>query len=109
MGGSSQIRVRVAAPGDREAIQKLLVEAYEEYEHLLPEGRWEEYREEMRESAADDRPLARIVAEYDGEIVGAVQLYMSAKEAYGLPELQIDTPIIRYLSVLPKARGKGVA
>ncbi|GED52315.1 GNAT family N-acetyltransferase [Brevibacillus borstelensis] len=109
MGGSSPIRVRVAAPGDREAIQKLLVEAYEEYEHLLPEGRWEEYREELRESAADDRPLARIVAEYDGEIVGAVQLYMSAKEAYGLPELQIDTPIIRYLSVLPKARGKGVA
>ncbi|WP_340258972.1 GNAT family N-acetyltransferase [Brevibacillus borstelensis] len=109
MGVTSQIRVRMAAPEDREAIQKLLVEAYEEYEHLLPEGRWAEYREELRESAMDDRPLARIIAECAGEIVGAVQLYVSAEAAYGMPELDIHTPIVRYLSVLPKARGKGVA
>lgn len=55
------------------------------------------------------RSIARIVAVLEGRIVGSVQLFTSSEAAYGLPNLNIHTPIIRLLAVAPQARGKGIA
>lgn len=109
MARATEIRIREADSHDREAFQQLMLEAYKEYERLLSAAKWEKYQEEMRRSVEGDGPAARLVAEMDGEMVGCVQLYTSSEAAYGLPEIGIHAPIIRFLSVLPKARGRGVA
>ncbi len=103
------LRIRDALDGDREAIQAVSLEAYEQYAEVMSPDKWELYRESIRNSVYGDGPTARIVAEWDGEIVGSVLLFVSSDKAYGLPQLGIEDPIIRLLSVSPRARGKGVA
>ncbi|MUG69971.1 MULTISPECIES: GNAT family N-acetyltransferase [Paenibacillus] len=101
--------IRDAAEGDGEVIRAVALAAYEQYADTLPKKRWEAYRESIAGSVDGDGPEARIVAELNGEIVGSVLLFISSEKAYGKPELGIDGPIIRLLSVAPSARGKGVA
>jgi len=104
------IRIRDANLSDKEAIERVMLDAYEQYATILPADRWRAYRESIQGSVDGDRPIARIVAETDGgELVGSVQLYVGSADAYGRPELGIDAPIIRLLSVSPKARGQGIA
>ncbi|MDQ0901220.1 MULTISPECIES: GNAT family N-acetyltransferase [unclassified Paenibacillus] len=106
---ASVIQIREARAEDRGVIRQLLAEAYGQYQSVLsPEG-WELYKENILASVDGDAPTARIVAEVDGEIVGSSLLYHSSEVAYGLPELNIQTPIIRLLAVSPQARGKGIA
>ncbi|MCC3371736.1 GNAT family N-acetyltransferase [Cohnella sp. REN36] len=103
------IRIRDAVPADATAIRDLLLEAYGQYETQFPEGRWAPYRDELIESVTREGPLARIVAESDGRIVGSILLFDSGDSAYGMPSLAIDTPVIRLLAVAREARGRGIA
>ncbi|WP_042164081.1 GNAT family N-acetyltransferase [Paenibacillus gorillae] len=103
------IIIRDAEDKDRDAILALMLESYGQYEKVMPGDGWLQYAESIRESVDREGPVARIVAELDGEIVGSVQMFTSSETAYGAPELGIDTPIIRLLATSPKARGKGVA
>lgn len=103
------ITIRDANPGDRAALEKHLVEAYRQYEQRLSAARWELYKEEMQKSVSGEKALAIIVAEAEDEIVGSVQLFASSQTAYGRPDLAIHTPIIRFLAVSPRARGRGIA
>ncbi|MBW7475351.1 GNAT family N-acetyltransferase [Paenibacillus oenotherae] len=103
------IVVRDAADHDREAIEAVLLEAYSQYELLLPAERWEQYKIDIVKATTSAAVKARLVAELDGAIVGSVFLYASSEAAYGLPELSINTPIMRLLAVAKGARGRGVA
>ncbi|CAH1203662.1 hypothetical protein PAECIP111893_02028 [Paenibacillus plantiphilus] len=103
------IVTRDAADTDREAIKAVLVNAYSQYEVVLPTERWEQYKVDILNSVSNTGVKARIVAELDGKIVGSVFLYASSEAAYGLPELNINTPIMRLLAVAIDARGLGVA
>lgn len=105
----SEIRIRDANIQDRERIQEHLIEAYQQYEKLMPAAKWERYKEEIRESVEGNRTIAFLVAGFDHEIVGSVQLFASSEAAYDRPELEIHSPIIRFLAVSPRARGHGIA
>jgi GNAT superfamily N-acetyltransferase len=109
MANTKEVIIREALESDREAIAKVLLEAYSQYALHLPEPSWIEYRDSILSSVYVDGPAARIVAEIDKEIVGSVQLYLSSEAAYGRPELGIHSPIIRLLAVAPGARGLGIA
>ncbi|MFC6454590.1 MULTISPECIES: GNAT family N-acetyltransferase [Paenibacillus] len=109
MGSLSTLTIRDAAASDREAIQHLMLAAYVQYEAVMAPPRWEAYREGILAAVDNEKAIATLVAEQDGEIVGSVQMFVSSEAAYGRPELEIHTPIIRLLSVLPSARGQGVA
>ncbi|QRG70459.1 GNAT family N-acetyltransferase [Brevibacillus choshinensis] len=109
MRESDPITIRDAVAGDRERLEKHLIEAYRQYEQKLSAKRWELYKEEMKRSVAGERTFAFLVAGLGDEIVGSVQLFASSEAAYGKPELAIHSPIIRFLAVSPNARGKGIA
>ncbi|MDH6350241.1 MULTISPECIES: GNAT family N-acetyltransferase [Brevibacillus] len=103
------IRIRDARGEDQEQIKQHLLEAYTQYEQLLSVERWTRYKQEIEESAQGRQTIAFLVADWGDEIVGSVQLFASAQSAYNRPELEIHTPIIRFLAVSPKARGNRIA
>ncbi|KWX70298.1 GCN5 family acetyltransferase [Paenibacillus riograndensis] len=109
MSNSKEILIRNAVDSDRDAIAKVLLEAYGQYAAELPEPFWAEYRRSILDSVHGTAPYARIVAEIDNRIVGSVLLFLSSEEAYGRPELGIRSPIIRLLAVSPSVRGRGIA
>lgn len=109
MTTAHEVIIRDAQEWEQENIAQLMVEAYQQYALDLPEARWVEYRDSIRNSAYGSGPHARLVAEINGEIVGSVQLFLSSEAAYGKPEMGIQSPIIRLLAVSPAARGRGIA
>ncbi|MFC0215919.1 GNAT family N-acetyltransferase [Paenibacillus chartarius] len=109
MGNASALQIRDAVPADRDSIRQVALSAYEQYAAVMPEERWLAYRESIAGSVDGEGPMARFVAELDGEIVGSALLFMSSEQAYGRPELAIGGAIVRLLAVAPGARGKGVA
>lgn len=109
MSATESLTIRDVTSEDREQVLKVLLDAYGQYEQVLPADKWELYRQAIIASFDQEGPEARIVAESDGSIVGSVQLFISSASAYGAPELGITGPIIRYLAVSPGQRGKGIA
>jgi GNAT superfamily N-acetyltransferase len=104
----SEVVIRDAADGDREAIREVLLAAYEQYSRVLSEERWNEYRRSIFSSVDTPGPTAWLVAEREGRIVGSATLFSSSLVAYG-QDLGIESPIVRLLAVSPEARGKGIA
>ncbi|MFC5449338.1 GNAT family N-acetyltransferase [Paenibacillus aestuarii] len=109
MGVFETLRIRNAQAADQEAIRSVALAAYEQYASDLPKDRWDAYRESIARSVEGDGPEARLVAELGGRIVGSALLFVGSERAYGLPALHIEGPILRLLSVVPWARGRGVA
>lgn len=108
MSGKAVI-IRNAELADCDATREVLMDAYSQYEQVLPEPLWNQYKESILASVDGAATKARLVAVLDGEVVGSVFLFDSSEAAYGLPDLHIHSPIIRLLAVSKKARGYGVA
>ncbi|MFC5653841.1 GNAT family N-acetyltransferase [Paenibacillus solisilvae] len=106
---SQSIIVREAQDSERDAVRQVVLDAYQQYEQTLSPERWDEYKRNIHASIDQAATKARLVAVLDNEIVGSVFLFDSSAVAYGLPDLDIDNPIIRLLAVSQKARGLGVA
>ncbi|OZB95981.1 GNAT family N-acetyltransferase [Paenibacillus sp. XY044] len=104
-----ELILRDAKDSERELIAEVMLESYQQYAFDMPQDRWEQYRDSIRNSVYGDVPYARIVAEIDGRIIGSVLMFLSSEAAYGNPEMGIHSPIIRLLAVHPSARGRGVA
>ncbi|MED4403450.1 GNAT family N-acetyltransferase [Metabacillus fastidiosus] len=107
---SNQILISELVDEEREIVRSLLIESYQQYEeeYSAPEL-WQEYLENIR-SSVDNPYIDKIFVAKDGEeILGTIQIFKSSEEAYGKPELQIFSPIIRLLAVHPNARSRGVA
>ncbi|MFB3820159.1 MAG: GNAT family N-acetyltransferase [Candidatus Methylomirabilales bacterium] len=103
------LRVRDAAPTDRDAIVTVTLSAYREYAALMPEI-WERYRQNILETLAAVEPAAQIVAEQDGRIVGTVLLY-PAGSLLADGEDRAATrvhPEVRLLAVAPAVRRRGI-
>lgn len=109
MTATPKIIIRDAEEFEQEAIAQVMLEAYQQYASVLPEQRWIQYRDSIRNSVYGKAAHARIVAVLDGEIVGSVQMFLSSEDAYGNPEMGIRSPIIRLLAVSSACRGKGIA
>lgn len=109
MTGGRGLNVRQATAGDRIPLQKVLLDAYGEYEAVLPGQRWEEYKASILQAVDEGSLSVKLVAERDGAAIGSVFLFDSSEAAYGLPDLNIQSPIIRLLAVIREARGTGAA
>lgn len=105
-----QIEIEDLLEEDKEAVRQLLVKSYAEYESNYQDPAvWQSYLNDIQ-SAVDNPTVDRVfVAKHDSKIVGSVQLFQSAEQAYKGWDLQIPSPIIRFLAVDPNARGLGVA
>jgi ribosomal protein S18 acetylase RimI-like enzyme len=103
------LHIRDAGPGDRDAILALTLGAYAEYAPLMP-ANWEAYRRNIVATLADVKPAEQIVAEEDGNVLGAVLLYPAGTAFSSRDGVQISLrwPEVRLLAVRPDARGRGV-
>lgn len=95
---------------DKETVRQLLIDSYNQYgEHYPNPESWLEYLENIR-SSVDNPEIDRILVAKSGPFVlGSLQLFETSEKAYGKPELEIFSPIVRLLAVHPAARGHGVA
>jgi GNAT superfamily N-acetyltransferase len=105
----SGLRVRGAAPGDREAIQAVTLAAYLEYAAAIP-AHWEGYRQNIIATLAAASPGTQIVALDAHRLVGAVLLHAAGTtiENPGGTTTTLTWPEVRLLAVAPSARGRGV-
>ncbi|WP_379968020.1 GNAT family N-acetyltransferase [Ectobacillus sp. sgz5001026] len=95
---------------EKEAVRRLLVESYQQYEDSYTNPNvWNEYLANIKSSVDNPDVDKILVAKSDQIILGTLQLFQSSEKAYQKPELQIFSPIIRLLAVHPQARGRGVA
>jgi len=98
------IHLREFQYSDTLAVNALAVSAFEQYRERYTD--WPEFVEKIGNMAALSRSGEIIVAEADGEIVGAVAyIGLSAPKASFFDP---SWPIMRMLVVSPKARGAGV-
>lgn len=104
-----RLHIRDARLSDYDAIQAVTLAAYQEYAPLMP-AHWEGYCRNILTTLADVKPAEQIVAEQDGNVVGAVLLYPAGTVFSSADGLQVTLrwPEIRLLAVRPDARGQGV-
>jgi len=105
----SELTVRDAEPGERDAIQAVTLSAYQEYAASIPAA-WEGYRQNIIATLAAAAPGTQIVAIDGDRVVGAVLLY-PAGTSMGVPGgalVTLASPEVRLLAVAPSARGRGV-
>lgn len=100
--------IRDAQESEHGTIRDITLVAYEEFAAVLPAPLWEGYRRQVLVSLDGDGPVERIVAEWNGTIVGSVLLYPATANVYGKTTTSVGRPEVRLLAVLPAARGQGV-
>lgn len=103
------IVVRDARPDEYDEIADLTWAAYREYARKMTPDAWDGLEQSVRSGLAATEPVERIVAERDGRIVGSVQLYPAAANAYNGAIGSSGCPEVRLLAVDPAARGSGIA
>jgi GNAT superfamily N-acetyltransferase len=105
----SDLHLRDATEGDRDAIREITLLAFQEYSERMP-AHWEGYRKGILATLADVAPAEQIVAERAGRKVGTVLLYPAGTVFRNTvrPPAPIVWPEARLLAVAPAARGQGV-
>ncbi|MEH7082553.1 GNAT family N-acetyltransferase [Neobacillus drentensis] len=107
---TKQIIIEELVEEEKEAVRRLLVESYQQYEHEYTNpNQWEDYLANIKASVDNPDVKKILIAKNNVNILGTLQLFESSEKAYQKPELQIFSPIIRLLAVHPQARGRGVA
>jgi GNAT superfamily N-acetyltransferase len=107
---TKQIIIEELVEEEKEAVRRLLVESYQQYEHEYTNPhQWEDYLANIKASVDNPDVKKILIAKNNVNILGTLQLFESSEKAYQKPELQIFSPIIRLLAVHPQARGRGVA
>ncbi len=102
---NSSIKTRDARTDELDAVGKLLEDAYREYSSLVPAEAWESYRQDIVDVRSRLAESQLVVAELNGELAGAVTLYLHGSNSLPWPS---DWAGIRLLGVRPGIRGKGV-
>lgn len=107
---SSLLSIDELQEQDKETVRQLLIDSYKQYgEHYSNPENWLEYLENIQ-SSVDNPEIDRILVAKSGQsVLGSLQLFETSEKAYGKPELEIVSPIVRLLAVHPEARGRGVA
>lgn len=107
---NQKLSIHILEEHDRENVRHLLIQSYRQYEKEFtsPES-WQAYLEHITDSV-DNVQIDRILVAKTGQyVIGSLQLFKNSESAYGRPELEISSPIVRLLAVHPDARGRGVA
>ncbi|MEI4769102.1 GNAT family N-acetyltransferase [Psychrobacillus sp. FJAT-51614] len=106
----SVITIDTLKEHEKDIVRQLLVESYSQFKSSYMNVQdWLDYAKDLKESV-DNPAVDKILVARDGEtLLGTLQLFTNSNAAYGRPELEIHSPIIRMLAVSPNARGKGIA
>lgn len=105
----TDLLIRDARPGDRDAIRQVTLAAYQEYAAQIP-AHWAAYKQNIVATLADPKPAQQIVVEQRSTILGTVLLY-PARTTVSAPDgtaVRMPSPEVRLLAVAPEARGRGV-
>ncbi len=105
MSMPEEIKTRDARADELDRVSGLLEESYREYASLVPPEAWESYRQDILNVRGRLSDSELIVAELDGDLVGAVTLYLHGSPSLPWPK---GWAAIRLLGVLPAFRKKGV-
>lgn len=82
--------------------------SYREFAGVREPEYWKQYEEDTRKTILSDPLLARIVAEYDGRIVGSVILCAPYEWRIAEQVVKNPYPEMRLLAVLPEFRNKKI-
>jgi GNAT superfamily N-acetyltransferase len=104
----TRVVVRDAHPNEREAVAVLTRLAYAEYETIMAPDAWRGLSGAIDAALASNERIERIVAEYDGALVGSVMLFPPSAKVYDFSDERATWPELRLLAVPPAWRGKGV-
>ena len=96
--------VRPARASDLTNVTALTSAAYADYATQMGADLWAPYSAGLR--ATPDTMDATVVAELDGEVVGAVRYHRPASDRLGLPP---EASMVGALAVLPAHQGRGIA
>ncbi len=99
--------IRVATDADTEAVRRVIAAAYAEFEVSLAPGLFTAYLSNLLDLDGRAASSVQLVADLDGEVVGAVTFYPDAGAAtgFGWPT---GWAALRALAVDPTHRGRGV-
>lgn len=101
---TSSIRVRPARSTDLPTVTALLSTAFAAYESEMTAELWGAYSADLRPSL--ETLATMLVAELEGEVVGAVRYVGSVPDEFGLPP---TAAMVRTLAVHPAFEGRGIA
>jgi hypothetical protein len=100
---TQDIEIREARAEELGIVERLVKEAYREFQPLMPEAAWEKWMANI--SAALQAPGGLVlVAEREGRIEGAVTFYPDAGQAHQ-GNWPAGAGAIRMLAVRPASRG----
>lgn len=101
-----QCIIRQARRSDSEAINRLCVAAYQEFESSVGQSNWLQMREALSQ-AADLSACGELLVAEDAKGLLGVVLYVPAGKSDGT-SIPREWASIRMLAVPPKCRGRGV-
>lgn len=104
----SELMLRNAREADREAVLRMTLAAFGQYEAVMGRERWVRYRSAIEATLAEFAGYECVMVERDGELLGSVLLFPPGHDAYGGQVPLLDFPEVRLLAVDPGARGQGV-
>ena len=99
-----EVKIREYASTDSEALNKTVLRAFMQFSSQFNE--WEIFCERIGSMSSLSTESEIIVAEYGGEISGAVAYYKTGTDNTGY--FPVDWASIRLLVVNPASRGKGI-
>ena len=107
----SQLTVRDARPDERDVVATLTRDAYAEYALIMAPEAWLELATAIESGLASRAPAQRIVAEFNGKVVGTALMFPANVDAYSQIEgaKAMSWPEIRLVAVDPQARSGGIA
>ncbi|GHO51335.1 GNAT family N-acetyltransferase [Ktedonospora formicarum] len=100
--------LRNAHENERKIIRDITIEAYAEYQAVMPLDFWTRYRHNLIVTLDGEGTFDQIVVEQNGSIIGSVSLYPPAADSYKGAAISIPYPEVRHLAVLLQARGQGI-
>ena len=104
LGTTPSIPLRPAGSSDLVPVTALLASAYAGYESEMGYEVWHRYSADLLPTP--ETLAATLVAELDGQVVGAVRYHRSAPDELDLPT---GAAMVRALAVLPSFEGRGIA
>jgi ribosomal protein S18 acetylase RimI-like enzyme len=104
----TKTRIRNAEDNEREVMADITRLSYREFAGVREPEYWKQYEEDTRKTILSDPLLARIVAEYDGRIVGSVILCAPYEWRIAEQVVKNPYPEMRLLAVLPEFRNKKI-
>lgn len=94
---TSQISVEELVEEEKEKVQTLLIDSYQQYEHSFSDPEfWRGYLDDIKSSLENPYVDRILVAKQGQEIVGTVQLFKTAEKAYKRMEVPIYAPLSDY-------------